>query len=124
MLAIVLKVTRNALGLVIVFINWLTRPKKTIRSESHQKSVQEAMKGISLYQFYACPFCVKTRRAIHQLNIDIELRDINKNPTHREQLESATGKIKVPCLRIEQGDEVRWMHESDDIIQFLTMRSA
>jgi len=124
MLAIVLKVTRNALGLVIVFINWLTRPKKTIRSESQQKSIQEAMKGISLYQFYACPFCVKTRRAIHQLNIDIELRDINKNPSHREQLEAATGKIKVPCLRIEQGDEVRWMHESDDIIEFLTMRAA
>ena len=124
MLAIVLKVTRNALGLVIVFINWLTRPKKTIRSESQQKSIQEAMKGISLYQFYACPFCVKTRRAIHQLNIDIELRDINKNPSHREQLETATGKIKVPCLRIEQGDEVRWMHESDDIIEFLTMRAA
>ena len=82
------------------------------------------MKGISLYQFYACPFCVKTRRAIHQLNIDIELRDINKNPSHREQLEAATGKIKVPCLRIEQGDEVRWMHESDDIIEFLTMRAA
>ena len=124
MLAIVLKVTRNALGLVIVFINWLTRPKKIIRSESQQKSIQEAMKGISLYQFYACPFCVKTRRAIHQLNIDIELRDINKNPSHREQLEAATGKIKVPCLRIEQGDEVRWMHESDDIIEFLTMRAA
>ena len=124
MLAIVLKVTRNALGLVIVFINWLTRPKKTIRSESQQKSIQEAMKGISLYQFYACPFCVKTRRAIHQLNIDIEFRDINKNPSHREQLEAATGKIKVPCLRIEQGDEVRWMHESDDIIEFLTMRAA
>ena len=51
MLAIILKVTRNALGLVIVFINWLTRPKKTIRSESQQKSIQEAMKGISLYQF-------------------------------------------------------------------------
>ena len=124
MLAILLKVTRNALGLVIVFINWLTRPKKTIRSESQQKSIQEAMKGISLYQFYACPFCVKTRRAIHQLNIDIELRDINKNPSHREQLEAATGKIKVPCLRIEQGDQVRWMHESDDIINFLKMRAA
>lgn len=119
-----LKLLRNGLGLIIVFIDWLTRPKKTIRSEADQNIAQTAMQGVSLYQFYACPFCVKTRRAIHQLNVDVETRDINKNPAHREQLEQATGKVKVPCLRIEDGDNVKWMHESDKIINFLQMRVA
>jgi len=102
--ALILKTLRNGLGLIIVFLDWLSRPKKKIRS--------------------ACPFCVKTRRAIHELNVGIEVRDINKNAAHREQLESATGKVKVPCLRIEEGDNVRWMHESNDIIKFLQMRAA
>ena len=120
----IIKAIRNGLGLVIVFFDWISRPKKIIRSEAAQKALQESMKGISLYQFYACPFCVKTRRAIHQLNIDIEQRDINKNPIYREQLETATGKVKVPCLRIETGEDIQWMHESDEIIKFLQMRAA
>ena len=122
--ALILKTLRNGLGLVIVFLDWLSRPKKTIRSDVDQKAAQDAMRGLSLYQFYACPFCVKTRRAIHELNVGIEVRDINKNAAHREQLESATGKVKVPCLRIEEGDNVRWMNESNDIIKFLQMRAA
>lgn len=122
--ALILKTVRNGLGLIIVFFDFISRPKKTIRSAEDQSATQAAMEGLSLYQFYACPFCVKTRRAIHQLNVSIETRDINKNPAHREQLEMATGKVKVPCLRIEEGDNVRWMHESNDIINFLKMRAA
>jgi len=99
-----LKAVRNGLGLIIVFFDKISRQKKTIRSEAEQRTAQAAMQGLSLYQFYACPFCVKTRRAIHQLNVSLETRDINKNAAHREQLESATGKIKVPCLRIEEND--------------------
>ena len=122
--ALILKSVRNGLGLIIVFFDSISRPKKITRSDDDQKAIQASMKGLSLYQFYACPFCVKTRRAIHQLNVSIETRDINKNPAHREQLKMATGKVKVPCLRIEEGDNVRWMHESDDIIDFLKMRAA
>jgi len=95
-----------------------------MRSNQDQGAAQSAVNGLSLYQFYACPFCVKTRRAIHQLNVNIEVRDINKNPMHREQLEIGGGKIKVPCLRIEEGDGVRWLYESDEIIKFLGMRVA
>ena len=122
--SLLLKALRNGLGLIIVFIDWITRPKKTMRSEQDQTIAQNSMKGLSLYQFYACPFCVKTRRAIHQLNVTVEARDINKNPMHREQLELGGGKVKVPCLRIEEGDAVRWLYESDDIIKFLEMRVA
>lgn len=121
---LLLKLVRNALGLIIVFIDKLTRPSKTVRSKDDQNIAQASMQGVSLYQFYACPFCVKTRRAIHQLNVEVETRDINKNPAHREHLEQATGKVKVPCLRIEEGDQVKWMHESKEIISFLQMRVA
>jgi len=122
--SLLLKALRNGLGLIIVFFDWLSRPKKTVRSAQEQDAAQAAVKGLSLYQFYACPFCVKTRRAIHQLNVNIEARDINKNPMHREQLELGGGRVKVPCLRIEEGDDVRWLYESDEIIKFLTMRVA
>lgn len=119
-----LKIVRNGLGMLIVFADTLSRPKKLIRSKQAQKIAQDSVNGLSLYQFYACPFCVKTRRAIHKLNVDIAVHDINKNPAHREQLEMGGGKVKVPCLRIEEGDNVRWLYESGDIIRFLQLRVA
>ena len=122
--SLILKAVRNGLGLIIVFFDWISRPKPLQRSEQEQSSAQSAMQGLSLYQFFACPFCTKTRRAIHKLNVNIEARDINKSPEYREQLEQGGGRVKVPCLRIEEKGEVRWMYESNDIISFLENRLA
>ena len=120
--SLIIKCVRNGLGLIIVFIDWVSRPKPIQRPEAEQAEAQAAVNGLSLYQFYACPFCVKTRRAIHQLNVDIEFRDINKYPKFRAELEENGGKVAVPCLRIEESGEVRWMYESSEIIKFLKER--
>jgi len=122
--SLILKAVRNGLGLIIVFFDWISRPKGTQRSEQEQAKAQSAMEGLSLYQFFACPFCTKTRRAIHKLNVNIEARDINKTPKFRQQLEQGGGRVKVPCLRIEEQGDVRWMYESNEIIQFLENRVA
>jgi glutaredoxin len=122
--SIILKGARNGLGLIIVFFDWISRPKGIQRSEQEQVKAQSAMQGLSLYQLFACPFCTKTRRAIHKLNVTIEARDINKNPDCRQQLENGGGRVKVPCLRIEENGEVRWMYESKQIISFLEQRLA
>ena len=118
-----LKLVRNALGNVIVFVDWVSRPKSIQRSPTEQIRVQSAFDGLSLYQFRACPFCVKTRRAIHELGVDVELRDINKEIKHREELQEGGGRVKVPCLRIENNNEVTWMYESSEIIEHLQQRA-
>lgn len=113
------KALRNGLGLIIVGVDKLTRPQGIKRSTPQQAKAQEAVKDLALYQLYACPFCVKTRRAIHQLNVNIELRDIGKNAEYRQTLQEQGGKVMVPCLRIKDGENVRWLYESNDIIAFL-----
>ena len=80
------------------------------------------MQGLSLYQFAGCPFCIKTRRAFRRLNVDIDLRDIRKEPAYREELLAQGGRIQVPCLRNENAGQVRWIYESSDIIEFVTGR--
>jgi len=114
-----LKLLRNALGLMIVFISFITLPKKVKRDDSTQQSAQKKADKLALYQFYACPFCVKTRRTIHGLNINIEYRDAANNPGYRQELLENGGEIKVPCLRIEKDNKVEWLYESSDIIQYL-----
>ena len=52
--------------------------------------------------------------------VPVEVRDIDSDVVAREQLQAATGRTTVPCLRIEsEGSAVTWMHESRDIIGYL-----
>lgn len=117
-----LKALREGLGRLIVFINFVTRPRPMQRSEEAQSRVNDEASSLTLYQFYACPFCVRTRRAIHRLNLPIETRDAQNNPIDRQALKDGGGEIKVPCLRIEEAGETRWMYESMDIIAYLEER--
>jgi glutaredoxin len=110
------------MGYVVIFFDWITRGKGVARSPQEQKKVQAALNGLSLYQHQACPFCVKTRRALHKLSAKVEIRDIRKTPSYREQLEAGGGRVKVPCLRIEEGNDVRWMYDSGTIIDYLAQR--
>lgn len=73
----------------------------------------------SLYHFQACPFCALTRASLKHFNLDVELRDILKNPAFRKELVKGGGKGQVPCLKIESGGHVRWLYESQDIIDYL-----
>jgi len=116
-----LKLLREGLGRLIVFISFFIPVKSQSRSTQEQECVDKATTSLSLYQFYACPFCLKTRRAFIRLGLNIETRNAQKGP-HRAELLAEGGAIKVPCLRIDNENETIWMYESSDIIQYLEQR--
>ena len=121
----ILKAFRNGMGSLIAGIDCITRPAKKQRSPEAQAQVNEQAASLSLYQFHACPFCIKVRRALHKLNVPVALHDVNKNPAYEQELIEGGGKRKVPCLRIIKEDgSVHWMYESNDIIQYLEDRFA
>jgi len=74
---------------------------------------------LALYQMENCPYCVRVRQAMADLGLAIELREVNRQPKYRQELVAATGRGMVPCLRIQDNGEFRWMHESRDIIAYL-----
>ncbi|NBA97287.1 glutathione S-transferase N-terminal domain-containing protein [Pseudomonas sp. R5(2019)] len=120
----IVKALRVGLGQLIVLLDLITRPRKQKRSPADQAKVEQAAKGLALYQFHACPFCVKTRRNLHRLNVPVALRDAKNNPQDRQTLLEQGGKIKVPCLRIEENGQTTWMYESKVIIDYLNKRFA
>ncbi|MFK3942102.1 glutaredoxin family protein [Pseudomonas monteilii] len=120
----IVKALRVGLGQLIVFGDWISRPAKRKRNPAAQAQVNQAARQLSLYQFHACPFCVKTRRTLHRLNVPVALRDAKHDPVHRQALLECGGRVKVPCLRIDEGDKTTWMYESKDIIAYLDGRFA
>ena len=116
-----LKLLRQGLGRLIIFISFFIPVKKQKRSVQEQLCVDKQTESLSLYQFYACPFCLKTRRAFKRLNLNIKTLDAQTNPARAELLNGG-GQVKVPCLRIDKKDEIIWMYESNDIIKYLEQR--
>ncbi len=119
-----INLVRNLLGGLIAFVSFITRGKKLSRSPAAQRHVDREAESLTLYQFFACPFCIKTRRVIHKLNLNIETKSASEGSPYREELLQGGGKIQTPCLRIETENGVEWMYESKAIISYLEKRFA
>jgi glutaredoxin len=121
----IIELIRWPLGQLILLIDWLTAPRPPQRDPRQQAIVDRATDGLALYQFKACPYCVKTRRAMRRLGVTIETREARREPRWREELLRGGGRVQVPCLRIpDTTGAARWLYESDDIIAFLEQRCA
>ena len=119
------KTLRLVLTPIVLFLSWITTPKGIVRAESEQACIDEACKSIIMYQFRSCPFCIKVRREMQRLSLNIEYRDAQHDMQSREELLVGGGELKVPCLRITAADgQVSWMYESDVIIAYLRKEFA
>lgn len=119
------KTLRLVLTPIVLFLNWITLPKGIVRAESDQARIDEACQSMVMYQFRSCPFCIKVRREMKRLSLNIEKRDAQKNMQSREELLAGGGELKVPCLRLTAADgQVTWMYESTDIIAYLRSQFA
>jgi len=111
---------RAVLGPFLLLANWLTRPRGIVRPPAEQQSVDARTRNLALYHFPTCPFCLKTRRVLRQLSLDIELRNAHSDAAHRAALIAGGGKSQVPCLLITAEDgQQTWMYESDAINAWL-----
>ncbi len=120
---LLLKAFRNGLGAIIAFVSWIIPVNKVKRTVKQQKEIDAQTENIELYQFFGCPFCIKTRRVIRRLNLNIIARDAqNRQGVFRAELLKETGKTQVPCLKITENGKVEWMSETVKIIEYLEKR--
>jgi len=114
------KTLRAILGPFLLLADWLTRPKGIVRPAAEQQTIDARTRDLALYHFPTCPFCLKARRTMRRLSLDIELRDARNNESHRTALVSGGGKPQVPCLRITDANgQQSWLYESDAINAYL-----
>lgn len=114
---------RVLLAPIMIISEKLSTPKAVERTPDAQAEVDRACEALALYQFRTCPFCIKVRKQIARLGLNIEQRDAQLDPHHKQDLLEGGGNVKVPCLKIQQPDgKVQWMYESDDINTYLQER--
>ena len=115
-----MQIIRWILGRIILFFNWVFTPRSIKRDAELQAEIDKKMANLALYQYPACSFCVKVRRAMKRNSLKIKAVIAKTCETSKQELEAGGEKLKVPCLRIENNNgEVNWMYESSDIINYL-----
>ena len=119
---LLINLIRNLLGGIIAAIDFMTRGSNLKRTAQAQKQVESELEQLSLFQFFACPFCIKTRRAMYKMNLPVVKRNASQGSPFRDELLQGGGKVQTPCLRIEKGDDVQWLYESSAIISYLEKR--
>jgi glutaredoxin len=117
------KTLRILLTPLILIWEFVTTPKGVVRAPEVQSRVDAECLDLALYQFKTCPFCVKVRREMRRLSLNIALLDAQRDGPIRGDLIRGGGKAVVPCLKITdaQGNS-EWMYESAQIIQYLNTR--
>lgn len=115
-----MKIIRVILGAIILFLDWITTPRGIKRTPELQKQIDDKTAKLALYHFKACPFCVKVRREMKRKSLNIAMYDVKRDELRRQELLDGGGRVKVPCLRIEnEAGDVQWMYESSDIVDYL-----
>lgn len=119
------KTLRLILGPFLLLGNWLTQPKGIVRPEAEQQAIDARTRKLVLYHFPTCPFCLKSRRIMRRLSLNIELRNARSNETHRAALIAGGGKPQVPCLLItDDNGQQTWLYESDAINTYFNREFA
>ena len=114
------RIIRWPLGQLVIFVDWITRPPIPEIAAERRAELDATTSAMKMYQFKQCPFCVKTRRTIRRLGLNIELRDARNNATWNQELIQQGGRYQVPCLRLVSDDgSSQWLYESKEIINYL-----
>ena len=117
------RIIRWPLGQLVIFVDGITRPPIPEIAAERRTELDAITSTMKMYQFKQCPFCVKTRRNIRRLGLNIELRDARNDPKWNSELISEGGKYQVPCLRLVNDDgSSEWMYGSEKIISYLDQR--
>jgi len=116
---------RVLLGPAMLLKEALTRPQGVVRTSAEQASVDAACRGLALYQYKTCPFCIKTRQEMRRLSLDITKVDAQHAGPARTELLQGGGQTKVPCLKItDAAGSSRWLYDSEKIMAYLRSRFA
>jgi len=90
-----------------------------VRDREQQADVERRARRLTLYHRPNCPFCMRVFIALARLDVPIARRNITTDTAARNELVTGGGRRQVPCLRIDESPETRWLYESADIIAYL-----
>ena len=116
-------IVRWLLARIILTVDFFFHPRGVKRDPQEQTELDRKTSNLELYQYAACPFCVKVRWSMQRNSLNVQTKDAKRHQQFAKELVTGGGQLKVPCLKIEENNgNITWMYESKEIITYLEER--
>ena len=76
------------------------------------------MTEIILYELPGCPFCIKVRRKLEELDLEYDVIEVPRSHRARTEVKEISGQTGVPVI-VDEEHGVEGMAESSDIVAYL-----
>ncbi len=76
------------------------------------------MSTITLYDLPGCPFCMKVRRKLDELDLEYDVVEVPRVHAERTEVKEVSGQTGVPVI-VDEDHGVDGMPESSDIVDYL-----
>ena len=76
------------------------------------------MADLTLYELPGCPFCIKVKRTLADLDLEYDTVEVPRSRRERTEVKDVSGQTGVPVL-VDEANGVEGMPESDDIVEYL-----
>ncbi|MFC4245533.1 glutaredoxin family protein [Natribaculum luteum] len=76
------------------------------------------MSAITLYDLPGCPFCMKVRRKLDELDLEYDVVEVPRVHAERTEVKEVSGQTGVPVI-VDEDHGVDGMPESSDIVDYL-----
>ena len=76
------------------------------------------MAPITFYELPGCPYCVKVRTTLEELDLEFETVEVPPAHAERTEVEEVSGQTGVPVIS-DPDHGVEGMNESADIVAYL-----
>ena len=93
-----MNIIRFVLGRIILFLDWMTSPKPIPISRERIEFIQEKVKDMEIYEFKACPFCVKAKNLLKSKGIEYEEKNIAEGYKIQDLLEMVPNARTMPQI--------------------------
>jgi hypothetical protein len=113
----------NLMGMPFEWYEGTLKRKQFTLSPGERVKKGDALKGLTLYHFWASPFSRRVRKTLAKHQVEIPMRNVLANDSDWKEMVQGGKRDLCPCLKIEQpGQPVQWMYESNDIIRYIESR--
>ncbi len=76
------------------------------------------MAAITLYDLPGCPFCLRVKRTLEELDLEYDVIEVPAAHVERTEVQAVSGQTGVPVI-VDEANGVDGMAESSEIVDYL-----
>ncbi|MFC3679637.1 glutaredoxin family protein [Bacterioplanoides pacificum] len=117
-----MNLTRQVKGLAADVLDRMVPVKPVNRSPEELNRLERASRKMHLYFCRSCSSSIEIKRYCEKLGLRVVEKDVDRVNAYRNELVHGGGVPRVPCLRVEDGEQGRWLYSRDTILAYLKQR--